>query len=128
VAAGYQLTLALRKDGTAGQLGNGSTENSTKPVIVSGLYGVKEVRTGTLSGVVAIAASVSHSLAVTGQQIVWGWGQNDSGSLGADAELLPRSDVPMRLGQSLPAECNALFSCRTTGGDIWIAALRTMPR
>ena len=158
VAAGYQLTLALRKDGTAwalgygaaGQLGNGSKENSTKPVMVSGLSGVKAiaagymhalalkadgtvwswgyshegqlgdtmvqaeesvrpVQSGSLTGVVAIGASGSHSAAVTGQGIVWAWGQNNDGSLGADAELLPRSDVPMQVGQSIPAACNALF-------------------
>ena len=76
----------------------------------------RPVRSGTLSGVVAIGASGSHSAAVTGQGAVWAWGQNDGGSLGADPELLPRSDVPMRPGQFVPAECNALFSCRTARG------------
>jgi hypothetical protein len=145
--------------GAAGQLGNGSKESSTKPVMVSGLSGAKAiaagymhalalkadgtvwswgynhegqlgntrvqaeesarpVRSGTLSGVVAIAAAASHSVAVTSQGIVWAWGQNDGGSLGADAELLPRSDVPMRLGQSVPAECSALFSCQTASNKV----------
>ena len=114
IAAGYQLTVALKKDGTVwavgygvdGGLGNGSTEDSTKPVRVSGLTGksggggfthalalkgdgtvwagetttnelgsvrmaaeqaAKPVRSGTLSGVVAIAAAASHSAAITSE-------------------------------------------------------------
>ena len=117
VAAGYMHALALKADGTLwswgynheGQLGNFQlqAEESARPV-----------RSGTLSGVVAIAASASHSVAVDSHGIVWAWGQNDGGSLGADAELLERSDVPMRVGQSVPAECNPLFSCQTASGNV----------
>jgi len=115
VAAGYMHALALKTDGTVwswgynheSQLGNMQvqTEESAVPV-----------RSGALSGVVAIAASGSHSAAVTGQGIVWAWGENEGGSLGADPELLPRSDVPMRPGQFVPEACTALFSCRTANG------------
>ena len=70
VAAGTSHSLALCADGTLaawgynynGQLGNGSTTNSSVPVLVD--------RTGVLAGktVVAIAAGDSHSLA-----LVCGW-------------------------------------------------------
>jgi hypothetical protein len=165
IAAGYQLTVALKKDGTvwcvgygaAGQMGNGSEENSTKPVMVSGLTRIaavaagymhalalkddgtvwswgynhehqlgnprvnaeqsaRPVRSGTLTGVVAIGAAASHSAAITSQAVAWAWGQNDGGSLGADSESLPRSDVPMRVGTEVPGECEALFSCGTASG------------
>lgn len=115
VAAGYMHALALKADGTVwswgynheGQLGNPRVlaEESATPV-----------RSGALSGVVAIGAAASHSAAVTGEGVVWAWGQNDGGSLGADEELMARSDVPMRPGQFVPEECTPLFSCQTEGG------------
>jgi hypothetical protein len=167
IAAGYQLTVALKKDGTvwtvgygvAGGLGNGSTKDSTEPVMVSGLTGVKAVAagymhalalkgdgtvwswgynhdrqlgnlrmaaeqsakpvsSGNLSGVVAIAAAASHSGAITRDGVAWAWGENDNGSLGVDWEILKRSDVPMRVGQEVPGECNPLFVCGTASGKV----------
>jgi len=115
LAAGVMHVLALKNDGTVwswgynhdGQLGNPrvGAEQSAKPV-----------RAGTLSGVVAIAAASNHSAAVTAQGIVWAWGQNEDGALGADDETLAHSDVPMRVGQAVPAECQPLFSCQTGRG------------
>lgn len=117
MAAGAMHALALKDDGTVwswgynhdSQLGNTrvNAEQSTRPV-----------RTGTLSGVVAIAAAANHSAAVTGQGVAWAWGQNDGGALGADEELLKRSDVPMRVGQEVPGECWALFACLTDSGKV----------
>jgi alpha-tubulin suppressor-like RCC1 family protein len=167
VAGGYQLTVGLKKDGTvwsigygaAGQHGDGSTESSTKPVMVSGLSGVKAiaarymsvlalkgdgtlwgwganhvrqlgnpafsakdsskpVRVGALSGVMAIAVAGSHAAAVTGQGVVWTWGQNDRGAMGADPEALEQSDAPMQPGQEIPPACRALFACLTAGGKM----------
>ena len=115
MAAGAMHALALKDDGTvwswgynhSGQLGNTrvSAEQSAKPV-----------RSGTLTGVVAIAAAGNHSAAANGQGVVWGWGQNDGGALGADEETLARSDVPMRVGQAVPGECQVLFACLTDSG------------
>ncbi len=117
VAAGYMHALALKSDGTVWswgynhdhQLGNLRTtaEQSATPV-----------RSGTLTGVVAIAAAANHSAAITGAGVAWAWGQNDDGSLGVESETLPRSDVPMRMGQDVPAECNPLFACATRGGKV----------
>jgi alpha-tubulin suppressor-like RCC1 family protein len=173
VAAGYQLTVAAKKDGTvwavgygaAGGLGDGAVRNeSTKPVMVSGLTGVKAVaagymhvvalkgdgtvwswgynhdgqlgilsakffatggrpevspepvRSGSLSGVVAVAAGYNHSVALTGHGTLWAWGDNEDGALGTDKESLARSEVPMKVGQSVPDKCSWLFSCQTGSG------------
>jgi hypothetical protein len=117
VAAGYMHALALKDDGTVWswgynhehQLGNPrlNAEQSSRPL-----------RSGALSGVLAIGAAASHSAAITSQGVAWVWGQNDGGSLGADPELLRRSDVPMRVGAAVPGECHALFSCGTANGKV----------
>lgn len=117
VAGGYMHALALKEDGTVWswgynhehQLGNTrvDTEESAKPV-----------RSGTLANVAAIAASDGHSVALTGDGVAWGWGDNQSGVLGVDSENLKRSDVPMRIGQDVPLECNPLFACLTDSGKV----------
>lgn len=167
VAGAYQLTVALKKDGTvwsvgygaAGQRGNGAAESSSEPVMVIGLSDVKAitarymdvmalkndgtvwnwgdnhyrqlgnpafnqeeenkpVRAGTLTGIAAIAAGGSHSVAINSNGTVWTWGQNDRGALGADPESLNQSDVPMHPGQDIPPPCRELFSCLTGSGKL----------
>lgn len=79
VAAGQSHTLALRTDGTVwawgangyGQLGDGSTFESTTPVPVS-----------NLTNVTALAAGEFHSLALLSDGTVWSWGNSNSGQLG----------------------------------------------
>ncbi|HEX2951098.1 MAG TPA: prepilin-type N-terminal cleavage/methylation domain-containing protein [Armatimonadota bacterium] len=80
IAAGLYHNLALCVDGTVwaagrntvGQLGNGSTAASQKYFApVSGL-----------SGVIAIAAGDSFSLAVRQDGTIWAWGDNSRGQLG----------------------------------------------
>jgi len=71
--------LALKSDGTVwawgynadGELGNGSTANSSIPIQVSGL-----------SGVNTIAAGKYHSMASKSDGTVWTWGNNSYGQLG----------------------------------------------
>ena len=53
---------------TNGQLGDGTTTQRTTPVQVSGLTGVD-----------AVAASVTHSVAVKTDGTVWAWGRNGLG-------------------------------------------------
>jgi alpha-tubulin suppressor-like RCC1 family protein len=85
VAAGWYHSLALKADGTvwawgynaAGQLGNGTTTNSSRPVQVRGPNGV-----GFLTNIVAVAAGVYHSLALRSDGTVWAWGYNYYGQLG----------------------------------------------
>jgi len=84
IAAGYYHNLALTADGKVyawgnnhyGQLGNRTTSNSSKPVIV--------YADGALAGktVVAIAAGTYYSLALTSDGKVFAWGAGLYGELG----------------------------------------------
>ena len=75
VAAGEYHSLALKNDGTVwawgwnanGQLGNGTTTDSSSPVRV-------ETSSAVLSGIKAIAGGESHSLALKNDGTVWAWG------------------------------------------------------
>ena len=79
VTAGMQHRCALLEDSTVrcwgwnsrGQLGNGTTERSTRPVRVQGLADVK-----------AISAGLSHTCAVTKLGGIKCWGMNAVGELG----------------------------------------------
>lgn len=80
IAAGWGHNCALLEGGGvwcwgangSGQLGNGSNNQSTVPVEVSGLS----------TGAVAISTLNSHSCALLGSGIVECWGDNISGQLG----------------------------------------------
>lgn len=85
VSLGANHTLAFQKYSTIrtfgyngyGQLGNGTTTNSTTPVAVR-----KSRTSASLSGVTAVAAGGYHSLALDRNGNVWGWGNNTLGQLG----------------------------------------------
>ncbi|MCW5981794.1 MAG: choice-of-anchor D domain-containing protein [Bryobacteraceae bacterium] len=96
IAAGGSHSLALKSDGTvwawgsntSGQLGNGmdgSESFSLDPAPVS-----------NLTGVVAIAAGDSHSLAVRSDGTVWAWGSNAYGQLGNGSRV--STNVPAPVG------------------------------
>jgi alpha-tubulin suppressor-like RCC1 family protein len=84
ISAGYSFALALKRNGavvawangTSGQLGNGATTKKSVPTPVTGL--------GPGSGVVAVAAGGSFSVALKRNGSVWAWGNNASGELGND--------------------------------------------
>ena len=84
VSAGNAHSLALKNDGTIwawgnnsyGQLGTGSTGNSSTPVQVMTSGSVP------LSGIVSVAAGTDQSFAVDGNGNVWAWGFNTGGQLG----------------------------------------------
>lgn len=81
IAAGYAHTLAAPTSGsgisawgsnTAGQIGDGTTGgNRLSPVQVANLSGVR-----------ALAAGTSHSLAVKSDGTLWSWGNNPYGAIG----------------------------------------------
>lgn len=99
IAAGGYHTCALTTAGALkcwgdnhiGQLGDGSTTNSTSPVSVSGLG----------SGVAAIAAGFDHTCALTTTDGVKCWGRNDVGQLGNGGTLDQYVPVSIQIGQSV---------------------------
>ena len=112
VAAGYLHTCVVTSAGgvrcwganESGQLGNGTTTDSNKPVDVSGLK----------SGVVAIAAGGHHTCAVTRAGGVKCWGLNDGGQLGNDG---PNSSTPVDV-RGLASGVTAIAA-----GAGWVCAL-----
>ena len=93
IAAGESHTCALTSSGAVlcwglneyGQLGNGTTADSSTPVPVNGLS----------SGVVSIAAGYESTCALTGSGTVWCWGDNAAGQLGNGAHV--QSNVPVEV-------------------------------
>jgi alpha-tubulin suppressor-like RCC1 family protein len=85
VAAGYQQTLAVKKDGTVwawggnfyGQLGDGTTTNRPTPVQVVGPGG-----SGFLNEVRTVTAGWYHTVVLKNDGTVWAWGDNRNGQLG----------------------------------------------
>ncbi|WP_160146991.1 RCC1 domain-containing protein [Thermomonospora echinospora] len=92
VSAGANHNYALRGDGTvvawgenvSGQLGNGSVEDSLRPVPVLG------VRSSHLRGVAQIHASGTYGVAVLTDGTALTWGSGGKGQLGS-GNLMPRS-------------------------------------
>jgi alpha-tubulin suppressor-like RCC1 family protein len=78
VSGGYSHTIALKADGTVwcwgannyGQLGNGTTSESSNPVQVS-----------LLTDVVRVAAGAYHNLALKSDGTLWGWGRNSTNQI-----------------------------------------------
>ena len=93
IAAGEAHTCVVTGGGAVqcwganryGQLGDGSTINSSAAVAVVGLS----------SGVVSIAAGGSSTCAMTGTGNVWCWGDNATGQIGNGA--LTNSTVPVEV-------------------------------
>ena len=85
-AGGAHHTVALLGDGTVrawgwnndGQLGDGTTTSSSTPVQVID----PSDPTGFLTGVTAVAAGLSHTVALLGDGTLRAWGDNQSGKLG----------------------------------------------
>jgi alpha-tubulin suppressor-like RCC1 family protein len=88
IAMGYDYACALSRDGTVqcwgsnngGQLGNGSTANSTTPVPASNLTGATAVATGWY-----------HTCALLKDGTVACWGTNADGELGLGSTFGPQT-------------------------------------
>lgn len=93
VAAGWNHTVGLKHDGTlwawggnaAGQLGDGTVADKTKPVLI-----------GADKDWAAIAAGKSFSLALKTGGTLWAWGANSNGQLG-DGSVINKS-APVQIG------------------------------
>ena len=92
IAAGGNTSCAIKTGGALycwgnneyGQLGIGSTQNMSVPVMVS----------GTLSNVTTIATG-DHTCAVTTTGSAWCWGSNQFGELGDDTTTTKNTPVPV---------------------------------
>ena len=114
ITAGIAHTCALTASGGVlcwgyngnGELGNGTTTNSSVPVAVTGLS----------SGVVAIAAGSNHTCALTAAGGVVCWGYNGDGELGNGAttdSLVPVAVVGLPSGATQVAT-GADYTCAVT--------------
>ncbi len=82
---GAREAITMKPDGTVwtwglnakGQLGNGTTTNSSSPVQVVGAGG-----TGYLSDIVAAMGGEQHNIALKSDGTVWAWGNNTHQQLG----------------------------------------------
>jgi len=126
VAAGCNHSLALTAtgqvlawgEGTAGQLGNGTYSNSDVPVPVALPAGVVAT---------AVAAGLTHSVALTSTGQVFDWGFDGDGQLGVGVNVNSSIDVDTPIAASLPAGDvaslvaaggNSTFALTTSGGAL----------
>lgn len=118
VAAGTMHVLAVKNDGTVWSWGDNGFGQLGNPGVGTGEKSANPVRSGKLSGIVTVAAASNHSVALADDGAVWVWGDNSEGALGPDNETLERSEVPMKIGESVPDKCTPLFSCGTGAGKV----------
>jgi len=103
IAAGGMHNVALKIDGTVwtwgfnnfGQLGNGTSgtaNNKSTPVQVNGVGG-----SGNLTGIIAIAAGMYHTVALKNDGTVWAWGYNNEGQLGNNSTTSTNTPVQVKV-------------------------------
>jgi alpha-tubulin suppressor-like RCC1 family protein len=99
IAGGNEHSLAVRNEGyvfawgrnASGQLGDDTKTDRLTPVIVRDVGG-----TGCLSGVVAVAGGLAHSVALKTDGTVRSWGDNGDGQLGDNTTTRRLTPVQVR--------------------------------
>ncbi len=89
-------TIRTWGSNTNGQLGDGTLQTSTYPVVVRMQDGIP------MTGVVAVAAGYSHTLARLRDGTVLAWGRNAWGQLGDGTRVDRTHPVPVRISPSGP--------------------------
>jgi len=93
VSSGREHTAAIRKDGSLwtwgrnnwGQLGDGTTEDRSRPVQI-----------GENQNWRAVSAGYSHTIAISTDGSLWAWGWNGAGQLGNGT--IVDSHIPVQIG------------------------------
>lgn len=121
IAAGYYHNAALQNDGAVwawgyngfGQLGVGTTVESTIPLRVEGLSGVRSV-----------AAGFFHTVALKGDGTVWTWGDNGFEQLGLGDGSVATSSLPLQVagltGVTAIAAAGAHTLVLKRDGTVWV--------
>jgi alpha-tubulin suppressor-like RCC1 family protein len=122
ISAGYTHSLAVTEDGRvwawgsndSGQLGDGTQTQRNSPV---------QLLAFSVNPVVAVSAGQSHSLALTADGRVWGWGSNYYGQVGDGTQNIRTSPVQLAPFPTAPVigiAAGALHSLAITGdGRAW---------
>ena len=125
IAAGFWHAVALKSDGTVwawgwnnfGQLGNNYDVTSNLPVqVLNSDYTI-------FSGVKAIAAGGSNSLALKQDGTLWAWGSNGSGQLGIGSTTpIPYSPNQVNISGSIQnfKVGDSFVLATKTDGSVWV--------
>ena len=124
VSEGYYTSLALGSDGnvyawgnnSSGQLGDGSTTDSTTPVRVSLPSGVKAT---------AVSAGYLMGVALGSDGNIYTWGNNTNGDLGDGSSANSTTPVQVLLPHGAAATATATAVSDTGGAGLAIAAAGT---
>ncbi|UCB47451.1 MAG: RCC1 repeat-containing protein [Spirochaetota bacterium] len=102
VAAGYKHSVALKNDRTVWAWGMNNTGQLGDNTNIPGTYSDIPVQVvgsgggGSLTGIVAVAAGMEHTVALMDDGTVWTWGRNSEGQLG-DGNMFTPSATPVQV-------------------------------
>ena len=122
ISAGRSYAMALASDGTVytwgnnqyGQLGNGSSDNSSH---------ASPAKVTALSGITAISAGFTTGTALDSQGHAWAWGRNDKGQLGNGT--LNDNPTPARVQDLGTGQPDTRFYIAISAGYQHVLALDT---